>query len=410
MSEPLTEVIIDGSGGASYTDADLYGPGGGDVGGVGGEPGGSPGPQPEEPPEDSPPDDGDVLAEVPIPGRRDEPPRPQLPIYTPSIFEVQMFGASRITKPAPRPKPAPKPRRTAPKPGRTRPTRPRSPPKPPVRYTPRPIPTAPGPAPGLFGRLLTTLLRTISLPVALLTYSRPAGPDDEYPGDSPMYPGMGPQRGESDDRPNQTRPNGAGSNVGNTGPNEGLGTVVIGGSYPRQSAAPGVSLGAALVTPYLDLVSAPVQENVPFPTVRDLDRRGTPGVSPQPSQANRRNPRPAPTSGLVPDPLGAPRTAPFPQLPLPRPRPSPTPRPTTPVLPIGPQPLPTPGPDPSKVKCTCRPIDNKPKKKRKKKPAAPEPIEMEFEVTSKTLGKVKVEGKVGKFCYQPNKLRKKICL
>jgi len=360
-----------------------------------------------------PPDDGDVLAEVPIPGKRDEPPRPQLPIYTPSVFDVAMFGASRITKPAPRPKPAPKPRRTAPKPGRTRPTRPRSPPKPPVRYTPRPIPTAPVPAPGLFGRLLTTLLRTLSLPVALLTYSRPAGPDDEYPGDSPMFPGMSPQRGENDDlRRTQSAPSSRPGGTGNEGLIPGLGTIVIGSTGRAHSQTPGVSIGAGFVSPYLDLVSAPVIENVPIPrgNVGPRDVPSSVGRSPRIDQGTRLQRQPVPPTGLVPELLGAPRMAPFPQLPLPRPRPSPTPRPTTPVLPIGPQPLPTPGPDPSKVKCTCRPIDNKPKKKRKKKPAAPEPIEMEFEVTSKTLGKVKVEGKVGKFCYQPNKLRKKICL
>lgn len=405
----LGEVTITGGLYDAYGGADLYG--GGDAGQVQDEPGFGQSP-PGTPTSDEPtpaPDDPEVIAEVPVTQRR-TPPAPTIPIYYGFAETNPVFGMLALAgpKPAPKPKPAPRPRRTPPKPSRTRPQRPQSPPKPPVRYTPRPVPGLPTRAPGLLGRLLTPFLRALSLPLTLLTYSAPAGPSDEYPGRDPMFPGFGP-RGETNvnDRPSVISHTGAGVS-GGQGPLEGLGTVVISSRVERSAPSLGIQIGAGFVSPYLDLVSAPVALNVPAP-------RPITSVSEAPERSARTDPRSsisrsAQPSALTPSPVWAPGMAPLPQLPLPRPRPSPTPRPTTPTLPIGPQPLPTPGPDPSKVRCTCRPVNNKPKKKRKPKPPAPEPIEMEFEVTSKTLGKVKVEGKVGKFCYQPNKLRKKICL
>lgn len=88
-------------------------------------------------------------------------------------------------------------------------------------------------------------------------------------------------------------------------------------------------------------------------------------------------------------------TLPFP-LPFPFPAPAPAPRPQP-----GPKILPSPGgispPSSGQKVCSCRIVDPAKKKKKRKKKEVPEAAELEVEYTQGKQ-KVKVEGKVEKFC------------
>lgn len=271
------------------------------------------------------------------------PPKPALPIFVPAPDYGGQPSLGTVVAALPRRAPAPRrrpvPRRTKPAPRRTRPQRP-STPRPAPRFTPsRPLP-APSTIP-LGVRILAPLTGAIAAGVAALLYSPALGPDDEYPGNKPMFPFPALPPGEQPrERPQPTPIYQPGI----------IGEVTI--PAPRAPLAP---LPSPLGMPDLLPIGAPmVNFPLPIPGARPAPM---PGLVPTP------RPRPVDVPGL---PLAIPEIFPV-ASPLPRPAPSsprPTPTPSPNPFPLSPQ-QPELMPSPQQAGCRC-PQQSKPKRKQRK--------------------------------------------
>lgn len=351
----LGEIVIPGDfwgpdlGGLPGLD---YGGGGGqEADSGGGAPGGgalqppAPPPPPTEPVAPRPPPAAPEIPEVVVaaPKPAPTPPKPALPIFVPSPDSSgqQFLGTvvAALPRRAPAPRRRPVPRRTKPAPRRTRPQRP-STPRPAPRFTPaQPLPR-PSTVP-LGARILAPLSGAIAAGVAALLYSPALGPDDEYPGNRPMFPFPALPPGEQPRERPQPSP------IYQPGI---IGEVTI--PAPRAPLAP---LPSPLGMPDLLPVGAPVSY-LPFPI---------PGSRPSPMPGLVPTPRPRPVDvpGLplaIPEifPLASPLPAPAPAAPRPAPSPSPFPNPLSPQQPEL-------APSPQQAGCRC-PQQSKPKRKQRK--------------------------------------------
>jgi hypothetical protein len=288
----------------------------------------------------------DPITEVVVGAPRD-PPRTEFIPPQPSEFSFLGTVVAAVPRRAPPPRRAPV-RRTRPAP-RTRPRRPVPRRLPPVRYTPV-SPPKPSTIP-LGARLLGSLGSALTAGVAALLYSAPAGPDDEYPGSTPMFPFPELPQNDQPNRDNE-RSNDLRDVPGLPGAAPGsLGTIVIPSGYARPD------ISAPLGTPFI------------FPGIEPL-----PGPGTFASPATRPRPRPNPTPGVRPQPQPNPGVNPYaPTIPNPAPFPAPraTPAPASPVPRpgVGPTPTlnPSPGPQPTSQAQQCKCSNQKSKQKRKKR-------------------------------------------
>lgn len=344
-----------GSGGSYFGGSPGYSGGGGGGSYGGGETG--QGSAPAQPPG---PDLGTVVVSAPKP-----PPPPSAPIPRGVLVSSGAslpFGVGGAAPAPARPPPRrPAPRRTKPKPSRTRPQRPtrRSPAEPGPKYIPKKVPVLP--------RVLRTIIKgggRLLGGIALLLHSEPAGPDDEYPGQLPMFPGFEPDR-KPEPPPLVT----VEVRARLPDPVSDFGTFYLPVTREPGRVASPVSPGIAPVV--APLGDTPAVQPGPQPTPR---RKPTPRPKPQ------RMPRPAaspsplsdvyfsqPLLNPTPRPTEAPQFNPFPEaqpIPQPRPRPQPTPSPKPNPKPLtAVNPFPVSSPQPNQDKCKCP----KPKKRKERK-------------------------------------------